>query len=147
MHKIHQPHKRRAKQFLQKLLHIFAIFLITFGILLALFRDIFIHPNTSVVSPLSKQVVAQKNPSPSTDPQTTLTQLLKQANIETQSITVASDSSLLVTLSSNQELIFSPQKDIAQQISSLQVITKQLTIEGKRFTRVDLRFDNPVVAF
>lgn len=120
--------------------------MITFGTLLALFRDRFIHPYVSLVNPLAI-TKATIIPTPTTNPQTTLTQLLQQANIATTSITIASDSSLLVILPTKQEIIFSPTKDIAQQISSLQLITKQLTIEGRRFTSVDLRFDNPVVAF
>lgn len=46
-----------------------------------------------------------------------------------------------------QVVLLSPDKDLAVQIASLQRITSQLTIEGKHFTRLDFRFDKPVIVF
>ncbi|MDE2025953.1 MAG: hypothetical protein KGJ07_05645, partial [Patescibacteria group bacterium] len=63
------------------------------------------------------------------------------------SVTIASDSALLVTLDSGEQIIFSQKKDLSEQITSLQLIKRELTIEGKRLNRVDFRFDNPIITF
>lgn len=74
-----------------------------------------------------------------------LEDVLLRNNVSFSRIEYASGSSILVTLKSGEEVILSSQKPIAQQISSLQVIISRLTIEGKHFARLDLRFDKPIV--
>lgn len=74
-------------------------------------------------------------------------QALDKNSIEYTSVQPAQNNNTLVTLPSNQEIILSNQKDIEQQIASLQLIERQLTIEGKRFHRIDFRYDNPVITF
>ncbi|OGH16234.1 MAG: hypothetical protein A3C22_03010 [Candidatus Levybacteria bacterium RIFCSPHIGHO2_02_FULL_37_10] len=76
-----------------------------------------------------------------------LENLLSQKNIAFSSISVLSDSSYLVKLSTGEEIIFSGTKAMPPQVSSLQLILSRLTIEGKRFVRLDFRFDKPVVTF
>src|SRR5258708_17165249 len=51
----------------------------------------------------------------------------------------------LVTLSDGGKVTFSTQKDIMLQIASLQYILSHLTMEGRQFSTLDLRFDKPVV--
>lgn len=74
-----------------------------------------------------------------------LENLLSQKNITFSSISVLSDSSYLVKLTDEEEIIFSATKPMESQVSSLQLILSRLTIEGKRFARLDFRFDKPVV--
>lgn len=50
-----------------------------------------------------------------------------------------------VTLSDGAAIIFSANKPIQLQISSLQLIISHFTIEGKKISRVDFEFDKPVV--
>lgn len=71
--------------------------------------------------------------------------LLKEHNASFFSISVASDSSYIVQLKEGEEVIFSPEKNIEKQVASLQLIQKRLTIEGKSFIRLDLRFTNPII--
>ena len=71
---------------------------------------------------------------------------LKKLQISPEKITEQGDS-LVITLGKNQEAIISTDGNIAKQLASLQLITRQLTMEGKRFVRIDLRFDKPVVSF
>ncbi|HSW97720.1 MAG TPA: hypothetical protein VLF89_07895 [Candidatus Saccharimonadales bacterium] len=54
---------------------------------------------------------------------------------------------VLVTLNDDVQVLFSTDKDITNQIDSLQVTMDNLTIEGKRISRVDMRFERPVVTF
>jgi len=54
-------------------------------------------------------------------------------------------SSYVIILKDDSQIILSSEKDINSQISSLQFILSRLTMEGKLFTQLDLRFDKPVV--
>lgn len=57
------------------------------------------------------------------------------------------DSSYLILLSGGEEILFSQKKKIDEQVASLQLVLSRLTIEGKRFRRLDFRFDKPVITF
>lgn len=72
---------------------------------------------------------------------------LRDSSIKYIKITPQSDLSFMVELIDKEEVIFSSKKDIQSQIASLQLITKRLTIEGKRFKRLDFRYDKPLIAF
>ncbi|MBI4096935.1 MAG: hypothetical protein HY428_00775 [Candidatus Levybacteria bacterium] len=59
----------------------------------------------------------------------------------------SSDSAILVTLKSGEEVVMSKTRNLDEQISSLQLILSRLTMEGKRISQLDLRYDKPVVKF
>lgn len=69
---------------------------------------------------------------------------LHESNVSVTSIT-AFDEGFLVILDGKEKVIFSRKKPLADQISSLQLISSRLTIEGKHFASLDLRFDRPVL--
>lgn len=91
----------------------------------------------SVVSPLAK----------TTSSNVKLEEILLRENIPFSTINVASDSSFIVYLRDGGEVSISQKKNLESQISSLQVILSRLTIEGKKFKSLDLRFDKPVIVF
>lgn len=72
--------------------------------------------------------------------------ILKENKIEYTSI-VFSDYSYLITTQDDGQIKLSQDKDIVKQVSSLQKILHELTIEGKAYKSIDLRFSEPVVAF
>ena len=53
--------------------------------------------------------------------------------------------SYVITLQNGGNVTFSSQKDIMIQIASLQYILSHLTMEGRQFSTLDLRFDQPVI--
>lgn len=55
------------------------------------------------------------------------------------------NNTIIVTLESGEEVVLSADNDIQTQLSSLQLIHSRLTMEGKRFKKLDLRFDKPVI--
>lgn len=55
------------------------------------------------------------------------------------------DDSYVITLQDDSKVTFSSQKDIMTQIASLQYILSHLTMEGRQFSSLDLRFDQPVI--
>lgn len=74
-----------------------------------------------------------------------LTDGLKKNNIEYSSVHLEKDNAIVVKLKEGGVVTFSSQKDIILQIASLQYILSHLTMEGKLFTRLDLRFEKPVI--
>ncbi|MDP2637855.1 MAG: hypothetical protein Q8P26_02245 [Candidatus Levybacteria bacterium] len=62
-------------------------------------------------------------------------------------VVVLGDSSYIVSFPKSGQARLSSQKDIGEQVSSLQRILRQLTIEGKSFENIDFRFKEPVVSF
>ena len=71
---------------------------------------------------------------------------LNQVDIPYADIHVIDSNTWQITLNGNEQVIISTNKDISQQIASLQLITTRLTMEGKRFSRLDLRYDQPVLS-
>jgi len=70
--------------------------------------------------------------------------LLKEKNISFMFVTSSKDIPYIVTLSDNAE-VYLAKENIPTQLASLQHINWRLTMEGKRFSRLDLRFDRPVI--
>ena len=50
-----------------------------------------------------------------------------------------------IILENNEEVVLSSQKDLKTQLCSLQFILRRLTMEDRRFTRLDLSFDKPII--
>jgi hypothetical protein len=95
------------------------------------------------VSPLSS-IKAFTLPSRDEIGKRTLEKGLSENHIEYASIKT-SGSDLIVQLKNGTNVTFSSKKDIILQISSLQYILTRLTMEGKLFSRLDLRFEKPVI--
>ncbi|MFH1833074.1 MAG: hypothetical protein ABH816_02795 [Candidatus Levyibacteriota bacterium] len=106
--------------------------------ILILYKNLNLISVPSAVNKLedSKDVQLTKN----------LEQILAKNNIKFDLIKLASQSSVLVILLSGEEIIFSKVKPLEAQVSSLQFILSRLTIEGKRFSRLDFRFEKPVIS-
>ena len=126
--------ERQIKSFKKK------IFYVLFLILLV-FVSLFIYSNFIVkrqiyISPLGKgnlQAVNAEN-------------LLRESKIPFNNF-ISSDSSYQIALENNGWVKFSSQKDLKNQISSLQRILRELTIEGKPFKSIDFRFSEPIISF
>lgn len=73
--------------------------------------------------------------------------LLNDAQIAFAVVSLQDDSTYKVTLENGSEIILSLKKNIEKQITSLQPILKQLTIDGKKFNRIDFRYDKPLVDY
>lgn len=93
------------------------------------------------ISPLPKSSLSDSSSSESIET------LLGKSNIAFSEIKSSTDSSVLVTLVNGGVVLFSSKKSFKEQVSSLQPILSRLTIEGKRFKNLDLRFDKPSVTY
>lgn len=144
MHKRPIP-KRKIKQTLNKALFLAFVFLITLCFLLLCYFFLSLKKRI-VISPISIIKNASKGYLNTTAQSSLLEELGKQ-NIVVKETISASDSSTMVIIDGGEEVVFSQNKELLKQIASLQLIMRQLTIEGRRFKRIDFRFDNPVITY
>lgn len=128
--------KRKGKFFFIKIIFPIFTFLILSAFLLYKLPAFPIF-NQPIISPLG-----QNKPSKISN----LEVLLKKANVPFSSITSSSDF-YIIELSGGGQVIISSKKDLAVQISSLQLMLSRLTIEGKRIKSLDFRFDKPIINF
>lgn len=70
---------------------------------------------------------------------------LKEYAIPYESISIPKKSIFIIKLSEGGEIILTSRKDLIPQLSSLQVIYSRLTMEGKKFRRLDMRYDRPII--
>ena len=134
---------RRKKRILKKML-IFSSIVVGVGILtgFGIYALILVKlQEPAYISPLAGIASAQASQSKID----ILKSELKKENIEYTSVTIEKDGSFIVKLTQGGAVTFSSQKDIITQIASLQYILSHLTMEGKLFTRLDLRFEKPVI--
>ncbi len=133
--------KRKIKTRFFKQTRIFFISLVGMFILLGIVYltfSFFFSQKELFISPLA----LQKNTNRSE-----INDLLQESGIAFTSVESANDSSYLVNLKDGGQVIITQNKNVQNQISSLQLILSRLTIEGKRFKSLDFRYDKPVVLF
>ena len=124
---------QQIKLFLIALMGIF----IFFGVVYLIF--FFLFPQKQLfISPLALQKNVNRNQ---------IDDLLEKSGIAFTSVENAKDSTYLVNLKDGGQVIITQNKNVQNQISSLQLILSRLTIEGKRFKSLDFRYDKPVVVF
>ena len=128
---IRRAHKVRKKLFW------YSLFLLFLGLLIVSYYIFNFFNRSLFVSPLAE------GGSQSLD----LEKKLKDAKIPFSSIDYSSDSSYVITDSLGHKIMISSEKNIDSQISSLQRILRELTIEGRPFKSIDFRFEKPVVEF
>jgi hypothetical protein len=116
----------------------------TVGLLVLGSIPLYYSRHKGLVSPLPKQTFALNSTHTTDDKKQELQKLITQASFSANTIQKDHDG-YVVTLSTGQQVLFSDSKDLHSQVSSLQLIYSRLTIEGKGFSRLDLRFDKPVL--
>ena len=131
------PKKVRRRKSFKKTVLLFFGFCILFSIITVfLIHSVFFVKKTLFISPVTTNSNVEKN----------IEKLLLNAQISFGSVTLSQDSCKVV-LKDGGEAILSLRKNVEKQIASLQPILKQLTIEGKKFNRIDFRFDKPLVVY
>jgi hypothetical protein len=140
--KLTRRHNHRTKR------RFYRAFLYTFFPSLLIFLAVFFflsRGDSRLISPIPYLAKTFQLPGGNSDEVVRETEtLLQQKQLTYTTIAPAGDR-ILVTIPDNGEVTLSSKKNLNQQISSLQVIKLRLTMEGKRFSRLDLRFDKPVI--
>jgi hypothetical protein len=76
-----------------------------------------------------------------------IAQELQKREIRYIRIDISSLSYYRIVLTNNSIILLAVDKDLKQQIASLQYILNRLTMEGRSFKKLDLRFNKPVITF
>lgn len=126
--------QRQRRSFKKKTYYFFLLILL--GLLIFFLNLFFLSKNPLFISPLGRTNINSSK----------IEKLLRDSNILFFTV-VLSDSSYQINIPNNGQVIFSSQKDIGRQISSLQRILRKLTIEGKQFKSIDFRFNEPIISF
>lgn len=77
--------------------------------------------------------------------QKTIATFLKDHSIDYKDITQSGTSTYIVKTNDGGSVYMTKNKNVPEQLSSLQRIVSRLTMEGKKFSRLDLRYDKPVI--
>jgi len=139
---------RKRNRYIKK---VFFISLISLGIIIVLSGVAYYLVTVKFkkplyISPLPTMPFVQSSQSDQSDRKLPeLQKELKKNRIDYTKVSKDKDSSYIVTLQNGSSVIFSSQKDISVQITSLQYILSHLTMEGRQFSRLDLRFEKPVI--
>lgn len=130
--------KKQRKKLKQKN---FSVFLILLGLLLitaSLFYFAFLEEKQLYINPLSYDQTSKNSE---------IEKNLKEKNISFKTIVTTKDLNYIIRLDDQREVILDSKKDIVGQLSSLQLIISQLTIEGKMFKSLDFRYQKPIIKF
>jgi hypothetical protein len=139
-----KPIARKHKRFVKKFVWIFSISLLSFLVIEGgLYFYTMKSPHPLYINPLGRKE-SQTSEIRDDKNLAVLKKLLSENKIEFSKVTTAKDR-FTVYLKNNSVILFSPQKDIQSQFSPLQFILSRLTMEGKQFSQLDLRFDKPVI--
>ncbi|HZE87079.1 MAG TPA: hypothetical protein VE090_02615 [Methylomirabilota bacterium] len=134
---------KNRKKTIKRITGIIIVIVLIGGITGYVFITKFLH-KSQYISPIAHKI-ATLNSAESKN-MLVLKDSLDEKQIAYKSI-VASGTSYKIIFRDNSEVIVSSQKNIRLQISSLQYITSRLTMEGRRFSRLDLSFDKPIIVF
>lgn len=97
-----------------------------------------------LVSPIPINFSKNNKISVNPDLKNQIEEILKQNNIKYSSLTMSDDYFTFQT-EDGAKIIISQKKDLSKQFSSLQLILSRSTIEGKKFSMIDFRFDKPLM--
>lgn len=138
-------HRRKRKLSIpkRKTVLFFASLIVFFGFLGIGAWFIFGFSHSRVVSPLPQGVFRIAAKSTKQKEKAIETYLVKH-HFVIDEIKRSSDSAIIVLLKDNGEVYLS-EDNYVEELPSLQRIISQLTMEGKRFKRLDLRFERPII--
>lgn len=74
-----------------------------------------------------------------------ISKMLEEKGIRTQAVVLTGGSVYEIDLPDQSTVYIDGNKDLSEQLSSLQRIASRLTMEGKKFIRLDLRYAKPVI--
>ena len=76
-----------------------------------------------------------------------LKKMLSKYEISYDQIYTTKEGDYIIKLNPDGEVLLNQNAALEQNISSLQLVLARITMEGKRFSRLDFRFEKPVIVF
>jgi hypothetical protein len=135
-------HQRKAKKLVSYLFVSSGLFIGVFAICVGIY--VLRHKNTAVMSPLAhfgQAVFASSDSLVATQ----VEELCHKYSLSCQHISVKGHDEADLTID-NHLVILSTKKNIEQEIASLQLTIRALTMEGKGYRGLDFRYDRPVIS-
>ncbi len=129
--------KKDKRKILRQHRGLIFVFIGLIMIITSLFFAAFLEKPAPIATPISKNQTTQY---------LKVEKILKDKHINYKTLDIQDDLSYKLVLNHNEEIFLDSKKDVAGQLSSLQLILSQLKIEGKTFRRLDFRFEKPVIA-
>lgn len=136
--------KKNRRQVNKKKILYASIVLAVLGISLIGIGVVVLAHEPLFTSPLPLFTSSDKSPD-TANAQGVIEQFLKKQNIAYTSVTQESAHVYEVEIQDDGVVYLSSDHDLSEQLSSLQAILSRLTMEGKRFVRLDMRYDRPVI--
>lgn len=133
-----KKHKRKAKIVFKRIYGLLIILVV-----LLILLNIFFMKKSLYVSPLS--TTSQKIDL-SNSYENNLELMLKSYAVSYSSVALEQNR-YVISLTGGEQVILDSQKSLNNQISSLQLLLSQLTIEGKHFKTLDFRYNKPIIVF
>lgn len=130
--------KKEKKAASKKKLGLLLIFIGLVAVNFMLVYTAFIEKPKPIISPLSKDQISSNE---------IVENKIKDSRVLYDSFSTEKDLSYKIQLKGGGEVIIDPNKDIDEQLSSLQLVLKQLKIEGKVLKRLDFRYQKPIITF
>lgn len=135
-------HKRKAKKVASYLLISSGLFIGVFGVCVSI--HVFRHKDPLLMSPL-----AHLGKTVFTSSDSLVTSQIEDSchkyALACQNISIKDHDEADITVD-NHLVILSTKKNIEQEIASLQLTIRALTMEGKGYTGLDFRYDRPVIS-
>jgi hypothetical protein len=126
-----------------KLLIFLALFLLTLGLSVFAFFYFKSAGSSGLISPIPSgyDIATAASGDNSTEE---LRKKLDEKDIEHDKI-LKKDNAYIINLKNDSVVVIARDKDIDSQISSLQFILTRLTMEGRTFESLDLRYNKPII--
>ncbi len=136
--------KKEKKHRSRKFYLLFIIFSGVSGIIMMVVGALLIMNEPLFTSPLPLLMSWRTNATKE-DVVKSIEKILKEKSIEFTEVKRESQDRYSIQLQDNGVVFINPDKGVAEQLSSLQVVLQRLTMEGKKFKRLDLTYDRPVI--
>jgi len=130
--------KKEKKEAAKKRTGFLLVFLGLVFLNVFLIYSAFFEKPKPIINPLSKNQVSSSQ---------VIENKLKETGVRYTDFSTEKDLTYLVKLDPKGEVVLDPRKNVDEQLSSLQLILKQLKIEGKALKRLDFRYEKPIITF
>lgn len=121
--------------FISLLSGLFGVSLIVVGVIILYYEPVFVSPLPFLTFRSQTSDEQSKN----------ITKILQREGIQAKEVRPSGGSVYQITLSDGATVYINAEKNLSEQLSSLQRIASRLTMEGKKFVRLDLRYAKPVI--
>lgn len=128
--------KKIFKMLLIIILIIFGVSVVLYGIRHLLIITIF-SKSTTILTPQSESVVGKED----------VESILRANNLPYSELAISTSSAVVSFKTGDTRVLFDKEMGIKEQVLTAQAILRRLSLDGKRASIIDLRYNKPIVKF